>query len=239
MEYSVALDRIKQALGDNAPDILAAIADKVSTLEQDVNLWKRRHSSVDSQLTSFKELVEGKDPKEYISALKGEAEKANSKITELEKEKTEAIARLEQEKTDAIAALERDKTDAIAKLEQEKTEAIAKVEQYERDILYRDAAIKAGVNQDALLNLVKAGLLPDIKLEGDAVNIGDKAIDEYLAEPGREWIKSALYVQIDKGDDKPSLPPIPNGGTNSGRNNPTSPVEDVFKSIGVFIPGVK
>jgi vacuolar-type H+-ATPase subunit I/STV1 len=237
MEYSVALDRIKQGLGDNAGDIVAAIADRVSTLEQDVSLWKRRHGTVESQLTSFKESVEGKDVKEYISALKQEIEKNKGKITELEKQVTDATAKLEQEKTDAIAALEKDKTDAIARLEQEKTEALAKIEQYERDILYTTAATKAGVNQDALLSLVKAGLLPDLSVDGEAVSVGGKAIDEYLAEPGREWVKSALYVQISKDDSGSSPPPVPTGGTNGSANIPSSPVEDVFKSIGVFIPG--
>ncbi len=66
------------------------------------------------------------------------------------------------------------------------------------------------------------------------------AVDEYLVEPGREWVKSALYVQIESDKNtKPSLPPIPSGGTNSGANPPSNPVENVFKTIGVFIPGVK
>ncbi len=210
MEYAVALDRIKEGLGEKAADVLAAIADKVSTLEGDVNLWKRRHTTLEGQLNTIKEQTDGKDPKEVLTSLRNENETLKTKVENLEKEKGEAIA---------------------------------KVEQYEKEVLYGNAAAKANLNKDALVNFVKTGILPSsIKVEGDTVTIEGKKIDEYLAEGGREWIKSALSTGVNSskgaGGQGGEKPPVPQGGTSGNGAPEGDPIGSVIKSMGFKLPAI-
>ena len=89
------------------------------------------------------------------------------------------------------------------------------------------------MNQEALLNLVNAGLLPDLKVDGENVTVANQKIDNYLAQPGKEWLRNALVPIVDQ---PLSLPPS-GGAVSAAPASSTNPVEDVFQSIGVFIPG--
>lgn len=123
----------------------------------------------------------------------------------------------------------------IGQLEKQKVDAVALVQRYELENLYRSAAINAGLNQDALLSLVNAGLLPDLKVQDGVVTVSNQRIDDYLAQPGRQWLKNAL-VPIVEGSEQ--LVALPSGGAVSATPvSSVNPVEDVFQSIGVFIPG--
>lgn len=121
----------------------------------------------------------------------------------------------------------------ITQLQQQKSEAISLVQKYELEALYRSAALKSGVNQEALLNLVNAGLLPDLKVDGENVTVANQKIDDYLAQPGKEWLRNALVPIVEQPLSLPS-----GGAVSAAPASSANPVEEVFQSIGVFIPGV-
>ncbi|NMG11880.1 hypothetical protein [Brasilonema sp. UFV-L1] len=212
MEYAVALDRIKEGLGEKAADVLAAIADKVSTLESDVNLWKRRHTTLEGQLNGLKEQTDGKEPSYALTTLKSENETLKEKVTTLEKELGEAIAKVEEyEKNNLYADIA-----SKAKLNKDALINFIKTGILPNDIKLEGDTVTVGGKK-----------IDEYLAEG-----GREWIKNALMTGSESYNNKS---ETGQGNNKP---PVPQGGTSGSGSPEGDPIGSVIKSMGFKLPAI-
>ena len=207
MDFTVALDRIKTSMADAATDVIAAISDKVSSLESDVTQWKNRHTRIENQYNELKIESGDKQPKEYITSLKTDLNSANDKIQKLETENGE----LKNKVTDF-----------------EKTTLYNEIAQKTNfDVNALTTLIKTGVISDKIKiegDIIKI----DDKIFEDYLKEPGKSWIKNALQGG---------VPTDNGNNTPNTTPnLPTGGTTSSEQTQFNSVDVVLKQMNFAIP---